>query len=676
VVAGIQQLLGGAATIGGRSVSPSDIAVLVRQNDEGAAIQQALREAGIPAVISKSGDIWSAPEVADLEHLLRAFLRPSDRTSLCSALATDLWGKNATAVQAIQQDEEALENVRSLLNEVHTTWRRHGVLRAVMQFVEELSVTERLLSLIDGERRLTNLRHALELLHQEESRHNRGPDELLQWLRTREARRAEDREMAELRLESDERAVQIVTIHKSKGLQYNIVIAPFLWSANKTHDSSSNVLVHDGAAIVYDVGSTVAEERWRIADAERLAEDLRLAYVALTRAVHRCYVVWGEINLAERSAAAYLLHGHTAASHVDVAGRAAAAFEASGSRAARVRAALDGLVSSHRHLMTIVDLPADGPDVRRVSPSGDAFAPRVLSEDVLRQLVPWRISSYSQLASGEPHEAAFASRNDEARRDFFAFATGRVAGSCLHEIIEEVDLSALQRMNGRAVPPVKQLVERKLRAFGLDDPAAHRGGEAFDPHREVIELLRRMGSTPLPLAGVALPALDPRRMLREWSFMVPVDTITPRALADAVARYAPEPIRRDYPKRLQHLDQEAMNGYLTGIADLAFEHERRWYVLDWKSTHLGSRWEDYASERLVEAALERHYILQLLIYALGLHRYLQTRMPDYDYERHIGGAGVVFLRGIDGASERGFFTMRPPLELIWAMDEMLKPVPA
>src|SRR5690625_2635950 len=186
---------------------------------------------------------------------------------------------------------------------------------------------------------------------------------------------------------------------------------------------------------------------------------------------------------------------------------------------------------------------------------------------------------------------------------------------------------------------------------------------------------RRLGRTPIPLAGVALPDLDPQRTLREWSFMVPVGAITPQRLATAVRHHAGEPILSGYSGRLAGLQQDALDGYLTGVADFAFEHEGRWYVFDWKSTNLGSRLEDYAPERLHEAAVDRHYILQLYIYALGLHRYLQTRMPDYDYNRHIGGAGVVFLRGIDGRSDNGFYVLRPPLALIQAMDEMLQPVP-
>ena len=682
VVNGIKELLSNGATIDGRAVEPSNIAILVRANKEGEALQRALGEENIPAVISKGGSVWVTDEASGVEHLLRAFLRPSDRTSLCTALTTHLWGYDAAMVHAVRQDEDQMEVVRGKLAAYRQTWRQHGVMRAMSQFIEETNVTERLLGHRGGERRLTNVRHILELLHEEESRHNRGPDELVQWLRTRESRTADDSDATELRLETDADAIQIVTVHKSKGLQYDIVIAPFLWSAKEKHKSNACVLVHeDDGSIIYDIGSEDAQRRQRLADAERLSEDLRLAYVALTRAVHRCYVVWGEANQAEMSAPAYLLGEHLGQVQADgiqtddLAERAKQAFTA-GSDSAGIINRLQALAEMHPDVMAVSDLPQTAPSYRRKESDGLDFRPRALSDEAKSKLEPWSITSYSRLAAGDPFEPAFAFE-DGRRSGFFAFAAGRVPGNCLHEIIEEVDIAALPLIGTSPVPQVERLVERKLRAFGLLDPARHRGGDGFDPQREVMRFLGRLGHTPIPLAGVTLPELDPRRTLREWGFLVPIGAITPEALAKAVANHADDPfLRSEYPQRLRRLTQQAVDGYLTGVADFAFEHDGRWYVFDWKSTNLGAHYADYAPDRLQEAAVDRHYVFQLLVYALGLHRYLQTRMPDYDYDRHIGGAGVVFLRGIDGETSNGFYVLRPPAALIGALDEMLQPVPA
>lgn len=673
VVNGIKQILSAGLTIEGSPVAPGHIAVLVRTNAEGEAIQTRLRDAQIPAVISKGGNVWDSQEAADVEHLLRAFLRSSDTTSICTALATSFWGHDATSIHNIRQNEVQLDVVRAKLSEYQRIWRQSGVFRALSQIIEDEDVTARLLSLIDGQRRMTNLRHVMELLHEEESRNNRGMVELMQWLRTRESRNEDEAETTELRLETDADAVQITTIHKSKGLQYDIVIAPFLYSAKAKHRKDASVLVHeDDGAIVYDVGSEDSERRQLIADAERLAEDLRMAYVALTRAVHRCYVVIGDVNQSEMSALGYLLGGNDAARvDADMAQRAAEAFVAAKDYGSIIHS-LRQLSKDNASLMTIEPLPSQATYTPASSLSDKKLVPRKLPEQAIPKLAPWRVTSYTQLSTSDAEDALFPTMTGE-RHGFFAFASGRNPGSCLHEIIEEVDVEALPLIGKEPVPHIDSLVERKLRAFGLLEPEKHNGGPAFDPHDEVIQFLRRLGRTPIPLAGITMPELDPKRTLWEWSFLVPIDEITPERLADAVSRFADEPIRSDYPRRLRRLSQSALNGYLTGVADFAFEQDGRWYVFDWKSTHLGASLEDYAPDKLVEAALDRHYVLQLLVYALGLHRYLQTRMPDYDYRRHIGGSGVVFLRGIDGESDNGFYVLRPPRQLIEALDEMLQP---
>src|SRR5690606_19417946 len=135
-----------------------------------------------------------------------------------------------------------------------------------------------------------------------------------------------------------------------------------------------------------------------------------------------------------------------------------------------------------------------------------------------------------------------------------AFASGRIAGSCLHEIIEKTDLRGMGGPDNGTEHNARQLKERKLKAFGLDAPAVHRGGPDYKPVREVMELLERLCRTPLPLAGATLSSLEPNRTMREWSFMVPIRDISPGAIASAIARYAPEPISERYPQHLHKLE--------------------------------------------------------------------------------------------------------------------------
>jgi exodeoxyribonuclease V beta subunit len=677
-VAGIKQLLASGAKIGEDPIAPRHLAILVRINRQAEEFQKLLRAEGIPAVISKSGDIWKSAEVRDLEWLLRAFLRPADRSAVCTALATDLVGRSASEIHAFRQDEDEQARMREQLRDYGDLWRKSGILAAVSAFAEEHGVTGKLLAYADGERRLTNLRHALELLHDAERRQRRGPDELLQWIRSREDRKPEDRETAELRLETDAEAVQIVTIHKSKGLQYEVVFAPFLWDGRQEKKNSCP-LVHEDGDVIYDLGSEQATERRSAEQAEELAENLRVTYVALTRARHRCYVVWAEANLAERSPLAYLLLGHEAGGESMAEHVVSAISEAKGLME-KSRERLEEWAARHPDLMEVEELPTDGPVVHRPAAPEIELRPRTVPEEARPRLSAWRVTSYSQLTrredgADEPTSYSASSATSAGKdelKGMFAFAAGRLAGSCLHEIIEEVDLSACVGLDdGREVPAaVRTLVERKLKAFGLDNPRRHRN-PSIDPYRTVIAMLGRLARTPMPLAGCRLADLDPARALKEWAFVVPVEEINQHRLAEAFAAHGSTRRREEYANRLRRMDISAIDGYLTGIADFAFEHEGRWFVFDWKSTMAGDHPDDYTAERLEASAFEHDYDLQLAIYALGMHRYLRTRIPDYDFDRHFGGAGVVFLRAVDGETDRGFYLVRPSRDLVEALDAAL-----
>jgi exodeoxyribonuclease V beta subunit len=677
VVAEIQRLLAGGMTIGDKPLAPHHFAVLVRTNYQAAAMQDALRRANIPSVISKSGDVWKSREVADLEYLLRAFLRPHDLQAVCTALCTDFWGYDALRVQDFRQNEDLVAEAAARLARWADAWRRHGVLHAITRFIEEESVAERLLKYADGERRMTNLRHALELLHQAEQDRQRSPEEILNWLRGREKNRLTDSEEAQLRLESDALAVQIATIHASKGLQYDIVFAPYLWDC-RTRQTTDRPLVHADDAMVYDLGSEALGHHFELAEAERLSEDLRLAYVALTRAKHRCYVATGAINKAEASALAYLLQGHAATPDEPPHHHVKAAIAKARRGQMSSFTPLADLVEAHPDLMALEEVPEAGPLFRRPGSAGDGatFAPRLLSRNARERLEPWSITSFSALTAAVYDEGEFALPDlteGPPPAGMRAFAAGTQPGLCLHEILEEVDFqkAATLRQQDAHTGALRRLVDRKLRAYGLENGAAHR--ERIDPEETVLDMLASLASVPVPGAGTPLADLPANRQIPEWRFTLPVGQITPPALADAVARHAGGDIAERYPPLLRRLSEKAVGGFLTGFADLVFEHDGRWFVLDWKSTLLGDQLDDYAPARLADAALSHHYLLQLYVYALGLHRYLRTRLADYHYETHFGGAAVVFLRGLDGQTDSGFFSQRPPAGLIDALDALLRP---
>lgn len=667
VVGEMQRLFSEDYRIGERRVRPRNVAVIVRKHDEARAIQDALGRVGIPSVLSKSGNLWKSDEVEYLRHLLRAILKPHDVRSMAAAMSTVLWGFDAEEIHRIQQDESEVSRISAQLLKWRLAWYRHGILYAINTFMDESDATRRLLKIRDGERRLTNIRHTLELLHSAERERRRSTEELVLWLSDQIATK-DAAEENQLRLETDSEAVQIVTSHGSKGLQYDIVFAPYLW------DDSSKImdpgfLVHkDDGGMLYDLArSKHYKQQYR---AEALSETLRLAYVTLTRAKYRCYVPVGRVNAAEGSALSYLFVGHEASTEEPDAAHVQKAI-ATAKKGDPVQQ-VEELVAAHPELMTLEDFPESGPSMSLLeTPESDNYNPRTIPSGMLVRLVPWGVTSFSditRLQDADGIDSTVLLSRKIKPEGFAAFAAGTQPGQCLHDILENADF----QLAGASEPTqqVERLIQRTLRAYGLDDPHAHRA--PIDPEEFVADLLRQTLNAPLPLVGGALVDVPREHQIREWRFVLPVHRINGETLAEIIARHADAQIATVYPPLLRRLSGEAVNGFFSGFADLVFEKDGRWFIYDWKSTLLGDSPEDYGESQLRDAALHHHYLLQAYFYAVGLHRYLKTRIPNYDYETHFGGAAVVFLRGIDGKTSNGFYAQRPPLTLIEAIDALFR----
>jgi exodeoxyribonuclease V beta subunit len=548
-------------------------------------------------------------------------------------------------------------------------WVRRGFMRMVQGMLAVLRTSERLLVRDDGERRLTNLRHAVELLHTATMEERLSPEGLLLWVGRTRATGEEKAERTELRLESDADAVQIVTIHKSKGLEYDVVFCPGLFATRRTGEDEP-VLVHENGTIVFDHGSPQRKGRGRLAAAEELAEELRLVYVALTRARLRCYVAWGAVTNsrtkvhAGNTALGYLLHSRGVTGEPEeLAESVPAAFARS---LAEFELPLRALVESSKGTMTIEPLAKDQ---EAAGPWAGADAPRAAPvcridlppDDSLRS---WRVASFTSLTAGRHAEDARdvadhgAGEREQApvlRLDnFMAFPAGRQPGIALHELFERVDFAA---------PPaeVHSLATEILQRFRLVDHD--------DRILAATTMAARVLGAPLPGAGFALRDVPRNRTLREWTFHLPLGMVQRNTFADAFGAHGGELAKR-YAPSLRQLSAERTQGFLTGVVDLAFEQGGRWYVVDWKSNHLGTDPSRYEGTTLEREMFSSHYVLQYHLYLTALHRFLRVRLPGYDYDSHIGGAWYAFLRGIDG-TERGWFHDRPPRALIDTLDALM-----
>ena len=656
----------------GKPLEPAQIAVLVRSGREGIAAQQALRVAGVPCIVAGLDDILKSRELHELESVLHAVLTPADARAVRAAMATDMWGKSAHDIHALSLPEQEGE-WQALVEHLvgwRELWLRHGFMRATQAMLADLGVVERLLAHEDGERRVTNLRHAVELLHGATTEERLSPEGLLLWISATRATGAEKAERTELRLETDARAVQIVTIHKSKGLEFDVVFCPGLWGTWRTA-ADEPVLVHENGSAVFDHGSPNRAARGQLAMAEELAEELRLVYVALTRARLRCYVSWGAV----RNGKTTLHAGHTALgwllrategelSPAQAVEEVPAAFEAS---LAEWDAPLQALVRGSKGTMTVEVIgDADegaaprwaGAEAGRCTPECRTDLP---GADTLR---PWRIASFTSLTAGRQVEdardvadaAAGARVWTRVRRpaDFMDFPAGRLPGVALHEIFERADFDA-------GDDALRALSSEVLHRWQLVDHV-----ERIDA---VTGMMRRVLGNALPGTTVALRDLPRRRTLREWSFQLPLGEVTAELLSEIFARNGDEVARR-YAPALRRLSAERTHGFLSGVLDLAFEHDGRWHVVDWKSNQLGLDVAHYERAELEREMFASHYVLQYHLYLTALHRYLKLRLKDYDYDAHVGGAWYAFLRGVDGTG-RGWFNDRPPRALITALDALM-----
>ncbi|MBW1679731.1 MAG: UvrD-helicase domain-containing protein, partial [Deltaproteobacteria bacterium] len=297
--------------IGKSSIKEGDIAVLVRTNREASLMQEVLADLKIPSVLYSTGNLFDSHEAVEMERVLGGIAEPNNERLIKTALTTDILGVRGEELGGLTGNEAEWGMWLRKFSDYHEMWCKHNFIRMFRYFMLKERVRNRLLLFNDGERRLTNLLHLSEVLHQEAIERKLSLTGLLKWFSEQRNPDLPRLEEHQLRLESDEYAVKVVTIHKSKGLEYLVVFCPFLWDGSKLRGSKDHFIFHDeddNRKLTMDLGSERGDENRALAEREILAENLRLLYVALTRAKSRCYIVWGHFNEAGTSALTYLFH--------------------------------------------------------------------------------------------------------------------------------------------------------------------------------------------------------------------------------------------------------------------------------------------------------------------------------------------------------------------------------
>ena len=641
----------GRALIDGTPVGPRDIAVLVRENREAHLVQQALSRAGVDSVQQGTESIFTSHEAAELARVLGAVAEPTNEIVLRTALATDMLGGNCRLLIELEQDEERWGRQFEKFLGFHQLWREKGFMAMFSRLLRQKNVRRRLLCFTDGERRLTNVLHLGEVLHRYETEERLSIAALLIRLDDKMAGKGQAVEEHQLRLESDGERVQIVTIHRSKGLQYPVVFCPFSWSGiRQPKDVFSFHMPDEQMCAVLDLGSEkeLRDSYRKLAVQEELAENMRLLYVALTRAAHRCYLYWGPFNGAESSALAWLLHGRG-----DLAELKKRFKKISDDDLERCLAELCVKAKGAMEFIAADDAPAMRQ--ARQKEGGDTL---VCAEWVGDIAAGGHVTSFSAI-SRESHgvETAVLSADAPHPDSIFAFPRGAGPGVCMHDIFEHLDFTLLDHRPQQC----RQFVAEKLVQYGFEE-------KWLEP---VLQMVKNVLSVSLRAdgAGPILKEIRNEQRLNELEFYFPLSPVTVDAVHDI---FLADTVLAPHASSLSF---SVGQGYLKGFIDLIFENDGRFYLVDWKSNYLGPNLSDYQREKLTKVMVREKYILQYLLYTVALHQYLGQRLTDYDYDCHFGGLFYLFLRGVrkENGEEAGIYHHRPARELVEKLSAVLLP---
>ena len=702
----------GKARIGAEPLKASDIAVLVRTRAQGSQIAQALRRRGARSVEVNEASVFATREAGQIHRLLLAVANPGNQAYRGAALTGDLFGLGGEQLLALREDDECWSRWTRQFAAWRDCWRAKGVGAMLRAVVDAEAGARKLLRYADGPRRLTNLYHLTELLQEAEAENRFSPARLLAWFNLRLRGRADaknaDKDAATLRLDSDEDLVRIMTIHKSKGLEFPVVYLPFAWFSPQSGGRKPA-----GPLSYHLRGKDPGDETFPTVlhlvpdgedDAKRQLEEfgdsLRLLYVALTRARERCVVTWTRVTSKGDKLLPPLAWLTRDAERPDAPlADAAPAWDSAVPRA--VAEAHDEWRAKFRGvnredfiagLKAAAESCPQGIELREINETAlvnfAAAADEAEAELRVREFGRGtrrirQLTSFTALAAdhaapppthapaepGAPdHDQSEADSTarpaaDEAEekppeRNAFSFPRGIQVGTCLHRIFEI--------LGEHREREIEKVCGEQLKRAGIDS-------QWNDTARDMVEKTLATELREPGRGGFRLGEIDQR--LTELEFCFPVSGLRRAGLGELLRQHGYPDLLGDSAGQGQDQAAPSINGYLRGFIDLAVAREGRWYILDYKSNWLGGKAEDYDGDRL-EAAMSGHrYQLQYLIYLLALHRYLKIRLggENYAYDRHIGGAFYLFLRGMNPAAgmSRGVWFDRPSRECVEALDEFM-----
>jgi exodeoxyribonuclease V beta subunit len=681
----------------GKPLEAGDIAVLVNRHQESEYIAEELRRLNIPAVRQGTGDVWKTDEARNLWAMFEAVLDARNPYLVRNALITAWGGVSIDQLQALNdgmqvvppyaQDADTpygMEHFVELFDDLHAIWQKRGYPSMFRKLTSVFALKQRLLANADnqGQRRLTNIAQLSEIIEREIIKDRKTPEGILAWIRRQcGSETPEGGEENNLRLETDDDAVRIMTIFTSKGLQFPIVFAPTLFMM-EVQQKGGTYEYHDAQGklhIATRADSPTMESTPKEREKEEMGrEHVRQIYVALTRAIHRTVVI--ALNDGKQSGSLGRLLQLPLVPMAEAGDSTTAAIAALQQRFENIPGVACAVEAS------LVGEPDDIPpfDARVKVPIMEAPPQRPAVE------ISRNHGSFSSLTPHEDRDtspqAVLATADDPRNRDgetlqtgetaptippqgIFAFPSGAKTGICWHAIFEDVDFKADE--NG-----IRDVVEEKLGIHGF----LKRDTLREERIRVTVDMVRHVLQTRLPQpphdatkTPFAFSDIARRDRKTEWEFsFAALPGKRTQALQETIARHAPY---KQFTDALGIWDKQIPGGYLTGFVDLLFRQDDRYYIADWKSNRRNGQPADFCPVGLIDEMSRHRYWLQYLIYTVAVHQYLATAMPGYNYTDHFGGVYYIFLRGVDGqmlnGQPNGIYHDRPPLQLIEELSSIL-----
>ncbi len=607
-------------------IVPKDIAVLVRTNTQAIAFQQALKQAGIAAIINNKVSVFASPEAGELLTLLKAVAQPANNHLLKQALTLSYFNHNGQQLYRILNDETIMDGWLSRFLDYQQSWHKNGFMVMMQQLLNNEKVRPNLSTFAYAERHITNLQHCIELVQQAAIESHLGINKTLDWLHQNISQaltmdNGDDEQ--QLRLESDADAIKIITMHSAKGLEFPIVFCPFLWNRGEQQKKQKHLVkCHENNRMIADLGSALFEQRKETALQEELAEDLRVLYVAVTRAKYRCYINWADVRTKDKpndSALAYL-------------------FDFPKDDFEQQEQKLKAYSDQHPRVFSY-QLINPEQSISKTYRASISSKPVSFKQRQRTLYTPWQMSSYTAL-SALSIENAPELPDDKAREAFMEtdvnyleLPRGSHTGNVIHDLLENIPFYILAENND-----ISQQRDKACQRYGLKTAVPE----------QIDALLKSTVNTQLSKQDeqFSLKNLRESQCLKEMPFYLSMETLE----ISQVNR-----ILNDDPS-YQALSKKTLCGYLTGFIDLICEYKGQYFVIDYKSNSLNN----YEQAELIKAMREHNYGLQYWIYTLVLHQYLKNRLPNYSYDKHVGGVKYLFVRGMDQTkNDTGVYQVKP-----------------